>query len=295
MNGWLVVNHYLNTDKFAEIAAWLGRAAAAHNITLKKYTNTGLIGMLGADPAAAINAAGARPDFVLFWDKDIRLAALLESCGLAVYNSSTAIEACDDKSLMYIRLLNSGVKMPRTILSPKTFFDTAAPDPAFIERIGDELGYPLVVKECCGSFGEQVYLARDSAELAEKMTAAGTTPLVFQELIETSFGRDIRINIVGGEYAACMYRFSENGDFRANITGGGSMRAYAPSKEQISVAVRAAEALGLSFAGADILFGRDDEPVLCEVNSNAHFINMYKCTGVNVAESIMAFLARQAG
>lgn len=42
----------------------------------------------------------------------------------------------------------------------------------------------------------------------------------------------------------------------------------------------------------DILFGKEEEPILCEVNSNAHFKNIYDCTGVNVAEHIMKYIKR---
>ena len=36
----------------------------------------------------------------------------------------------------------------------------------------------------------------------------------------------------------------------------------------------------------DVLFGKD-VPILCEVNSNAHFKTTLACTGVNMAEAIM--------
>ncbi|MCL2084937.1 MAG: hypothetical protein FWH06_06760 [Oscillospiraceae bacterium] len=41
----------------------------------------------------------------------------------------------------------------------------------------------------------------------------------------------------------------------------------------------------------DILFGADDSPLLCEVNSNAHFIGLCNCTGINAADAIMEHIA----
>ena len=38
------------------------------------------------------------------------------------------------------------------------------------------------------------------------------------------------------------------------------------------------------------MFGKQGEPVLCEVNSNAHFKNIYDCMGVNVADEIMEYI-----
>ena len=51
--------------------------------------------------------------------------------------------------------------------------------------------------------------------------------------------------------------------------------------------------LGLDFAGVDILFGEEEEPILCEVNSNAHFKNIYDCTGINVADAIISYILEQ--
>ena len=39
----------------------------------------------------------------------------------------------------------------------------------------------------------------------------------------------------------------------------------------------------------DILFG-ENGPILCEVNSNAHFKNIYDCTGENVADYIIEYI-----
>ena len=38
------------------------------------------------------------------------------------------------------------------------------------------------------------------------------------------------------------------------------------------------------------MFDDQDEPIVCEVNSNAHFKNIYDCTGINVADRIMNYL-----
>ena len=90
-----------------------------------------------------------------------------------------------------------------------------------------------------------------------------------------------------------MERYSENGDFRANITNGGSMKPYEPKEAQVELARKVMRTLGLDFAGVDILFGEEEEPILCEVNSNAHFKNIYDCTGINVADAIISYILEQ--
>src|SRR6185312_14700244 len=97
---------------------------------------------------------------------------------------------------------------------------------------------------------------------------------VFQKFIATSRGRDIRVNIVGGEIVAAMYRHSES-DFRANITNGGVASEVGLTDAQRALAISAAEAVGAEFAGVDLLFGDNEEPLVCEVNAAAHIRNIY--------------------
>ena len=286
MLGWLVINHFLNTKKYSEITECLIKSAEKNGIDLIKKTNAELICSISSDK---VNFA-TKPQFVLFWDKDIRLARFLELNGLRLFNSASAIEKCDDKSLTHINLYNSGIRMPKTIIVPKIFHNENWQECCFVDEAVKELGFPLIAKECFGSFGEQVYMAKNQSELVKIMNKIGTSPMLLQEFIATSSGRDIRINIVGGKPVACMYRYSENDDFRANITNGAKMKSYAPNEQQVKMAVETCKILDLDFAGVDILFGENEEPILCEVNSNAHFKNIYDCTKVDVADHIFKYI-----
>lgn len=287
MLGWLIVNAYLNKQKFNELFEMLTEAADKRKIELKIVTNAeGWFYFAGDRQEQA-------PDFILFWDKDIRLAQMFEKNGFKVFNSSKAIAACDDKSNTFFSLYGSNIKMPKTIVAPKVFQLEGFMDTTFFEKLASKeqggWGYPLVFKECNGSFGAQVYLIHHQEEMMEVLKHIGNRPFLIQEYIESSYGRDVRIQVVGGKVVAAMLRTNEN-DFRANITNGGSMQPYAPTKAQETMAIKVCERLGLDFAGVDILFGENDEPVLCEVNSNAHFKNLYDCTGVNTAEEILGYI-----
>jgi RimK family alpha-L-glutamate ligase len=123
----------------------------------------------------------------------------------------------------------------------------------------------------------------------EKVNQLKHKPHVYQEFIQSSFGKDIRLHVVGDEVVATMMRKSEI-DFRANVTNGGKMYQYTPTEEQAALAVKSAKLLGADFAGVDLLFGENDEPIICEVNSNAHMKNILSCTGVDVSEFIMDYI-----
>lgn len=227
-----------------------------------------------------------RPDFVIFFDKDVRLASVLQAQGLRLYNGADAVAACDDKGLTHLRL--AGVApMPRTLHVPATFPAIGWNDLSFLSAAGDCLGYPMVIKECFGSFGAQVHLARDRAQAERILADMGGRPAILQEFVAESAGRDVRLQVVGGRVIASMARTGAEGDFRSNLSGGGRMARYEPSAEETTIALRACETLNLAFAGVDFLHGAKGS-LLCEINSNAHFKNIQTLTGVDVARAILA-------
>lgn len=226
-----------------------------------------------------------KPDFVIFWDKDIYLAERLESKGIKLFNSASAINLCDNKIVMYQALNKKGIRIPRTFIAPKTFEGLGYTKRDFVDQVIKEIGLPLVIKEAYGSFGEQVYLANNLDEINRIIDSIGYKDFLMQEYIASSKGRDLRINVVGNKAIVCMLRENPN-DFRSNISNGGKGSLFKPKQKYLDLAVLAAQALGLDFAGVDVLFGENDEPIICEVNSNPQFKSTLDATGVNLADYI---------
>lgn len=289
MTGYLITNGFLHTQKFSEIHLWLMEAAKKHGIELIPRTN-GDISMIPGD--LRINQL-KDAEFVLYWDKDIRLAKFLEQKGFLLFNSAHGVEVCDDKSLTHLYLQAQGIKMPKTMIAPMTYPNIGYTNLEFLEKVEEEFTFPIIIKECFGSFGQQVYLVNSYEELKAKVILLQGKPILFQEFIKSSAGRDVRLQVVGSQVVASMYRYSDKGDFRANVTVGGKMKYYEPTKEQMDLAVLSCKTLGLDFGGVDLLFGKDQEPIVCEVNSNAHFKNIFDCTGVNVADAIMEYIIKR--
>lgn len=289
LKGLFVVNAFLNTAKFQEIYQILLSSAQTCGISLDVETNAKL--------SSVVDSADFHPeafDFVLFWDKDVALATQLEQRSLPVFNSAESILRCDDKSLTYLTLKRAGLPMPQTILAPKTYPAIGYPSTDFVDAAAQRLGLPLVLKECFGSFGQQVYLFDNLDALRAKVLSLAGTPLLFQALVQESWGRDVRVNIVGNRVVASILRQSHNGDFRSNLTLGGSMAAYQPTAAEAELALSAVRNLGLTFAGVDVLFGREG-PLICEVNSNAHFKTTLACTGVNMAVELLREIRDRLG
>ena len=281
MKAWLIVNGFIDSAKFRELYGYLERAADKRGILIEIVTSDRLVWLPDED------ILKDRPDFVLFWDKDVHLARRLEGLGLRLYNSARAIEVCDSKALTAYAL-SGKVATPKTVTAPKTFEGVGYTSLDFVESSARVLGLPMVIKESYGSFGAQVYLAKTLEEAKSIVKSLGHKEFIMQEFISESEGRDVRVNVVGGRVVSAMERYNEN-DFRSNITGGGKMRKIDITSDIENVALRACEAIGLDFAGVDVLFGKDF-PIVCEVNSNPHFKSSLECTGVDMSELIMDYV-----
>ncbi|MFD2656397.1 ATP-grasp domain-containing protein [Gracilibacillus thailandensis] len=284
--GWIIYNGNLYTKKFAEQIEWLRETAETFDFEIDVLANNQLLVAI-EEGETRILTKKTDPDFVFFWDKDLFLARQLEVQGLRLFNSAKAIEICDDKALTYQQLANHGIRMPKTIIAPKIF--VSLEDDSHLDQVIETLGFPMVIKEAFGSFGEQVYLMENEQQLRQKVKELQHKPHLYQEYIASSYGRDVRLNVVGDQVVAAMLRKSEQ-DFRANVTAGGKMFRYQPSEREQELAVRCSQLVGADFAGVDLLFGENDEPILCEINSNAHFKNIYDCTGVDITQDMMAFI-----
>ena len=287
--GWLIVNGFLDSPKFDEIYNWILFAAKENEVELRKLTNDQVTSILPISTGET--DWKAKPDFVLFWDKDVKLARMLEAEGFKVFNSADAIEACDDKSLTFIKLKETDIPMPVTFNAPLTF-ESKYPDYTFLLQVENKLGYPMIIKKNEGSFGNEVFLAKDFNEAAAIAEKLGPNSFIMQEYIESSKGKSARLQVVGGEVITSMKLTNEE-DFKSNVTGGGKMEKYEPTDEEKEIAIKACERLGLDFAGVDIIWNEDDKPLLCEINSNAHFKNIFDCTGVDAADAIIKYILKK--
>ena len=281
-NGWLIVNSYYNPAKFNSLYKLLEESAEKAGLRFSKWTSDKRPTVIGSE------AREPKPSFVLFWDKDVLLARAMELSGLKLFNGARAIQLADDKAETALKLAEAGVPTVDTIPAP-ICFPGCRRNPATAEEAARILGWPLVIKENKGSFGAQVYLANNIREAERILTHIGEHDCIFQRFIAESKGRDLRVTVVGGKVICAMERQAATKDeFRSNIGAGGTATARTITDYEAKLAVDAANALGLDFAGVDILMGREEnERYVCEVNSNPQLQSTIDCCGINPATNIM--------
>jgi ribosomal protein S6--L-glutamate ligase/gamma-F420-2:alpha-L-glutamate ligase len=172
--------------------------------------------------------------------------------------------------------------LPKTISSPLCYAQNQQEDERFLQIVANEFDFPIVVKECFGSMGKQVYLASNFEELTSMRNSLKYKPHIYQQFFKASAGVDLRVVVIGKQAVASMVRKSKT-DFRSNIELGGSGIEHSLTEKEKAVAEKCAQILGLDYCGVDILIG-ESEPIVCEVNSNAYFQKLEEVSGVNIAK-----------
>jgi ribosomal protein S6--L-glutamate ligase len=156
-------------------------------------------------------------------------------------------------------------------------------------------GTPVVLKLLEGTQGRGVVLA-ETYKAAESVIDAfielGADFLV-QEFIKEAGGSDVRAFVIGRRVVAAMERSAAEGEFRSNLHRGGSASATKLTPEERRTAVKAAQTMGLSVAGVDILRSSRG-PLIMEVNSSPGLRGIEEASGKDIAGRIIAYVEENA-
>lgn len=243
------------------------------------------------DDNSNINFLDEIPDFCVYLDKDKYLGEALEKLGVKVFNPITSISNCDDKMLTYLKLSKSNIKMPKTISSPLCYSNVDIPF-SESQKIIDNLSLPVVVKLSFSSLGKGVFKADSLEELNLLMNKYKFDAKIYQSFISTSFGKDVRVIVIGGKFVCAFLRSSNGKDFRSNAALGGNGEKFQAPKSFISLAEKVSRILNLDYMGIDLMFGENNEPIVCEVNSNAFFEVAEEITQINVAKTYVEYILK---
>ncbi len=280
----LIYNKFFKTPKLQEQYDMFVKAFASRGVELELRDNASFSFDL-SQPTHTTEY-----DFGIMWDKDIPLATCLEKSGLRLFNSAKAVELCDDKALMHIAMHDMRVACPKTIIAPMTFTNIGFNNMDFVKRAGDVLGYPMIIKQARSSYGMGVYLAQDLFQ-AQNIVGSIKDRVIMQSYVSSSFGKDVRVFVVGGN-AICAVQRENEMDFRSNVEQGGRMHSIDMTEQMATLACQAAQSVGADYVGVDLLFG-ENGMLVCELNTSAHFGTLYRVSGINMAEEIADYVCHQ--
>ena len=286
MNGVIIVNQEIGHNRYK--IDRLTEEFDKVGISTKVLVNDGTLAMVESNNVVLNFEA----DFVVYLDKDTYLARFIEKAGIRMFNKADFIKLCDDKILTFIACADKGIRMPKTLAGPLMYRELRNDEYSFLSTVEKEIGYPMVVKKVYGSLGEGVYLVRSYSELAELYSQIYRNPILFQEYIESSYGKSLRILIIDGKVFGGFVRYNHV-DFRSNYGDTADGRTLENSEKYFAFAQDIADKLDIEYAGIDLLFDENEDPILCEINSNAFFEEFEKVTGLNVASAIVNMIIKK--
>ncbi len=292
----------VSTVSRAYVAEKITRPEPARILVLGTPSSEGTAGLvsgwrrLGFDAELVSGAEAlstARPDDIVVGRLDVLptldgvepgllALLLLERRGVRVINTAEGLLAAHDKLRSAAILMKSGLPHPETSLL------TVAEETA-------SLPPPCVVKPRFGSWGRDVFRCQTEEELAacietiRDRTWFRRHGAVVQQWLPNS-RRDLRVLVAGGRVVGAAERVAAEGEWRTNISLGGSLRAARPSDDAAELARTAAAVVGADLVGVDLLPDGDGGYVVLELNGAVDFDDRYSLAGENVFAELAAAL-----
>ncbi|MDY0177730.1 MAG: RimK family alpha-L-glutamate ligase [Bacilli bacterium] len=283
MNGLIIINNEqgLSSGKIQKKIQRLKEEFSILKVDIDVVKNDGTLSFI-EDGNIKINIKNN--DFIIYLDKDKYLARLLFKAGYHLFVSADFIELCDDKMLTHIALSNHDIPMPKTIAGPLIFDSKRIKDISFLDKIEKELSYPLIIKGMFGSLGQNMRYVTNKEELISRFLEMSDQPIIFQQYISSSFGRSVRVMVVDQKIIGAFERYNPH-DYRSNYSIDATSKPFLLDEKFTSLTNKIIDLLKIEYAGIDFLFGENEEPILCEINSNAFFEEFEKITQVNAAKA----------
>jgi RimK family alpha-L-glutamate ligase len=206
--------------------------------------------------------------------------------GVEVLNGSKALLSAHDKLLTARLLRGAALPHPRTVLVRRRH-----------ER--PDIDFPAVLKPRFGSWGRDVLLCHDRAELERSLETLAFRPwfrqtgALAQELIRP-LGYDLRIIVARGKVVGAAKRLAPPGEWRTNVALGASAVGAVPPPVATDLALAAVTAAGLDLAGVDLMPTGPGGFCVMELNGAVDFRDLYSFPGRNAFADTMAALADAA-
>lgn len=199
----------------------------------------------------------------------------LREIGVPVCNDGRAIERTVDKAMTTWLLAREGIPTPETWVCESTAAARAVLSTVF----GG--GGRVVLKPLFGSQGEGLSLLARQDDLPTPDALAGVYYL--QRFIEGEAGeaRDWRLFVAGGEVVAGMMRRSAH--WVTNRAQGGRCEPVELDPQMIRLALDAARAVRIGYAGVDLLREPGGRFLVSEVNSVPAWLGLQSVTPIDIA------------
>lgn len=168
------------------------------------------------------------------------------------------------------KLVQMAILARAGIAIPKTLYITSGSVARVASHVVATVGLPVIVKACHGTKGKEVerLLKRSDVKDWLQQHRGSWREYLFQEYVENE--GDLRVLVIGESVKAVGRRCGQQGEWRNNVSLGGTVTSMPIStlpKHVVADAVRAKQLLHVDIAGVDLVYdSRTDEYLFLEVN-----------------------------
>lgn len=158
--------------------------------------------------------------------------------------------------------------------------------------VKDQFSFPLIVKTSTGRQGRGVFKVNSPEELKKviKENKEDSSAFIVRQFIEND--GDIRVFTVGYRAIGAMKRTPKSGDFRSNISQGGTGSNFdlTAHPEIVAMAEKISALTRTEIAGVDIMIEKNTgTPYILEINPGPQFTGFEKYTNTNAAKAILDY------
>jgi len=212
----------------------------------------------------------------------IELLRFLELKGVNTINNSESIVTVNNKFKTHCLFTKHNIKTPKTIYTPSKRIS--------YNTLKGIFGPSFIAKDNTGSLGEGVFLIKNENDFKN---LPKIKKYIYQEYIESSFGKDLRIIVLGDKILGGVMRSSSNKkEFRANLAQGGIAQKIEITKEIEIIAKKVQNIFNLEFFGLDLLIDKDGLTV-CEINAVPGLKSFRYIKDVSISEEIYKYIQKE--
>ncbi|MBQ7641033.1 MAG: RimK family alpha-L-glutamate ligase [Acholeplasmatales bacterium] len=217
------------------------------------------------------------PKIALLRGNDMNVSSMLEKRGIKVINSTYTIENCVDKLKTHNICSKLNIKQIKTYHFNNLSFDESV----------KLVGLPFILKYRFGKQGMNIYIINNIDEYNCILKEINPEDYLLQEYIKTTYGKDVRVFIVGDKVVGACKR-ENNSDFKSNLAQGGLSYNYELTEELKNNSLKLKRELKGDIISVDYVFG-DNELLFCEANTNPGFAS-FNYLGYPIRQIFMDYI-----
>lgn len=156
----------------------------------------------------------------------------------------------------------------------------------------DKLPFPIIIKPASGARGKGIFKFNNSQEMDEFLEKEFKASIFYPNLVQGYVPNkgDFRVLVLNGEVITAVRKIRDADSVVSNMSQGNEAELFDPDKEVAEIAIKAAQTVGMEFAGVDIIEDQETgKRYVLEVNLSPQIYYTTKFSKFNVADRLIEY------